>query len=97
MGVFPHEHDSKQYGLIISSYNYIADWMIFLVKTSIAGLALATSQLATTDLPERSHQLEPNFIFQNLDLKYKGKNVTHRHTLILLELQFCKVLLYIIQ
>ena len=28
-----------------------------------AGLALATSQLATTDLPEHSHQPGPHFIF----------------------------------
>ena len=35
--------------------------MIVLVKT-IAGLALATSQLATTDIPERSHQHGLDFI-----------------------------------
>ena len=32
-------------------------------KISIVGLALATSKLATTDLPERSHQPGPDFIF----------------------------------
>ena len=47
----------------ISSCNFIADWTIVLGKISIAGLALATSQLATTDLPERSHQPGPDFIF----------------------------------
>ena len=31
--------------------------------TSIFGLALATSELATTDLRERSHQPGPDFIF----------------------------------
>ena len=30
---------------------------------SIVGLALATSELATTDLPEYSHQPGPDFIF----------------------------------
>ena len=47
----------------ISRCNFNADWMIVLGKISIAGLALATSQLATTDLLERSHQPGPNFIF----------------------------------
>ena len=32
-------------------------------KISIVGLTLATSELATTDLPERSHQPGPDFIF----------------------------------
>ena len=32
-------------------------------KISIVGLALATSELVTTDLPERSHQPGPDFIF----------------------------------
>ena len=32
-------------------------------KISIAGLALATSQLGTTDLPEHSHQPGPDFNF----------------------------------
>ena len=48
------------------SCNFIADWTIFLGKISIAGLALATSQLATTDLPECSYQPGPDFIFQNI-------------------------------
>ena len=39
----------------VSSCNFIADWTIVMRKTSISivGLALATSELATTDLPER--------------------------------------------
>ena len=32
-------------------------------KISIVGLALATSELATTDLPECSHQPGPDLIF----------------------------------
>ena len=32
-------------------------------KISIVGLAIATSKLAATDLPERSHQTGPDFIF----------------------------------
>ena len=32
-------------------------------KISIVGLALATSELATTDLPERSHQPGPDLFF----------------------------------
>ena len=47
----------------ISSCNLIADWTIIMGKTSIVGLALATSELATTDLPERSHQPGLDFIF----------------------------------
>ena len=47
----------------ISSCNFIADWTIVMGKISIVGLALAISQLATTDLPERSHQPGPDFIF----------------------------------
>ena len=48
--------------------------MIVLGEISIAGLALATSQLATTDLPECSHQPGPDFIFfQNVCL---GRNVS---------------------
>ena len=33
-------------------------------KISIVDLALATRELVTTDLPERSHQPGPDFIFQ---------------------------------
>ena len=47
----------------ISSCNFIVDWAIFMGKISIVGLALATGELATTDLPERSHQPGPDFIF----------------------------------
>ena len=47
----------------ISSCNFIADWTIVVGKTSIIALALATSELATTDLLERSHQPGPDFIF----------------------------------
>ena len=36
----------------ISSCNFIADWTIVMGKISIVGLALATSELATTDLSE---------------------------------------------
>ena len=48
---------------IISSCNFIVDWTIVVGKISIFGLALATSELATTDLLERSHQPGPDFIF----------------------------------
>ena len=37
----------------------------------MAGLALTTSQLAKTDLPECSHQPGPDFIFQNVRLGRK--------------------------
>ena len=47
----------------ISSCNFIADWTIVMGKIYIVGLTLATSELATTDLPERSHQPGPDFIF----------------------------------
>ena len=47
----------------ISSCNFIADWMIVMGKISIVGLAIATSKLATTDLPEHSHQPGLDFIF----------------------------------
>ena len=47
----------------ISSCNFIADWTIVMGMISIVGLALASSELATTDLLERSHQPEPDFIF----------------------------------
>ena len=49
---------SVQHGLNyrISSCNFIADWMIDMGKIYIVGLALATSELAITDLPGRSHQ-----------------------------------------
>ena len=47
----------------ISSCNFIADWMIVMWKLSIVCLALATSELATTYLPERSHQPGLDFIF----------------------------------
>ena len=47
----------------IRSSNFIADWTIDMGKVSIVGLALSTSELATTDFPERSHQPGPDFIF----------------------------------
>ena len=54
--------------------NFIVDWTA-MGKISIVGLALATSELATTDLPERSHQPGPDFIFpsffQNIRLGRK--------------------------
>ena len=50
-------------GFTVSSCNFIADWTIVMGKISIVGLAVATSELATTDLPERSHQPGPDFIF----------------------------------
>ena len=40
-------------------------------KISIVGLTLATSKLATADLPEQSHQPGPDFIFQNVRLGRK--------------------------
>ena len=46
-----------------SSCNFIADWTIVMGKISIVGLALVTSELATPDIPERSHQPGPEFIF----------------------------------
>ena len=47
----------------ISSCNFIADWTIVMGKIHIVGLALTTSELATTDFPEHSHQPGPDFIF----------------------------------
>ena len=66
VGVFPHEHAQcgTWINYRISRCNFIADWTIFLMwKISIAGLTLATSQLATTDLLEHSHHPGPDFIF----------------------------------
>ena len=54
---------SVQHGLI-NSCNFIADCTIVNGKISIVGLALATSKLATINLPEHLHQLGPDFIFQ---------------------------------
>ena len=56
----------------INSFDFIADWTIVLGKISIVGLALATSELATTDLPERLHQPRHDFIFQNVSLGRKA-------------------------
>ena len=66
MGVFPHEHAQCEtwVNYRISRCNFIADWTIVLWKIFIAGLTLATSQLATTDLLEHSHHPGPDFIFQ---------------------------------
>ena len=47
----------------ISSCNFIAVRTIVMGKISVVGLALATRELATTDLPERSHQPGPDFVF----------------------------------
>ena len=65
VGVFPHEHAqcATWINYRISRCNFIADWTIVLWKISIAGLTLATSQLATTDLLEHSHHPGPDFIF----------------------------------
>ena len=63
-----------QHGLI-NSCNFIADCTIIYGKISIAGLALATSKLATINLPEHLHQLGPDFIFKNV---YLGRNVSFR-------------------
>ena len=52
-------------GAIVHSCNFIADCTIVYGMISIAGLALATSKLATINLPEHLHQLGPDFIFQN--------------------------------
>ena len=64
MGVFPHEHArcATWLNYRIGSCNFIADWMIVLGKISF-GLALAISQLATTDRSERSYQHEQDFTF----------------------------------
>ena len=40
-------------------------------KISIVGLALATSELATADLLEHSHQLDRTSFFQNFRLGRK--------------------------
>ena len=47
----------------INSCYFVLDWTTIMGKTSIVGLALATSELATNDLPECSHQPGPDFIF----------------------------------
>ena len=49
----------------ISSCNVMADWTIVMVKIYIVGLALATSELATTDLLDRTS------FFQNVRLGRK--------------------------
>ena len=61
MGVFPHEHAQCETWINyrVSRCNFIEDWTIVLWKISIAGLTLATSQLATTDLLHPG----PDFIF----------------------------------
>ena len=71
---------SVQRGLITEqvcscSCNFIADWTIVLGKISIAGLDLATCQLATTDLLEHSHPPGLDFFFQNIHL---GRKVSFR-------------------
>ena len=65
VGVFPNEHAQCETWINyrISRCNFIADWTIVLWKISIAGLTLATSQLATTDLLEHSHHPGPDLIF----------------------------------
>ena len=65
VGVFPHEHAQCETWINyrISRWNFIADWTIVLWKIFIAGLTLATSQLATTSLQEHSHHPGPDFIF----------------------------------
>ena len=63
---------SVQCGLITARRcNSIADWTMVLGKIPIASLALATSQLATTDLLERSHQPGLDFIFSLTLLVFK--------------------------
>ena len=47
----------------ISSCNFIVDWTIVMGMISIVGLALASSELATTDLLEHSHQPGPTSFF----------------------------------
>ena len=64
---------SVQHGLI-NSCNFIADCTIVYGMISIAGLALATSKLATINLPEHLHQLGPDF-FKNVRL---GRNASFR-------------------
>ena len=51
------------YRINTCSCNFIADWTIVMGKISIVGLTLATRELATTDLPECSHQPGLDFIF----------------------------------
>ena len=65
MGVFLHKHVqcATWINYRISTCNFIADWMIVLENIYIAGLALVTSLLATTDFPEHSYQPGPDFIF----------------------------------
>ena len=66
---------SVQLGLIteyLRSCNFFADWTIVLGKISIVGLALATSQLPTTDVSEHSHQPGPDFVFPKLTFGKKN-------------------------
>ena len=73
VGVLPHEHAQCETWINyrISRCNFIADWMIVLGKISIAGLILATSQLATTDLLEHSHHPGPDFILSKQSIRGK--------------------------
>ena len=65
MGVFTHEHAQCAAWVKLQNkwLQFIADWTIVMGNISIVGLALATSELATTDLPERSHRPGPDFKF----------------------------------
>ena len=74
MGVFPPEHAqcATWINYRIRNCKFIADWTIVLGKISIAGLALASSQLATTDLLERSHQPGLDFILPKRSFEKKS-------------------------
>ena len=66
VGVFPHEH--AQYATWINTELVAAlllwtGWSSRGIYIIIAGMALATIQLATTLLPECSHKCWPDFIF----------------------------------
>ena len=74
VGVFPYEHVQCAiiYRTRAHSCNFIADRTIVLGKISIAGLVLTTSQLATTDLLEHSHQHGLDFIFPKRPFREKS-------------------------
>ena len=61
MGVFPNEH--VQCTTWVKLQNKTADWMIIMGKISIVGLALASGELATTDLPSIHINLDPTSFF----------------------------------
>ena len=77
VNVCPHVHAQcatwiKYRILTYCSCNFIADWTVILGKISIVGLALATSQLPTTDISERSYQPGSDFVFPKLTFGKKS-------------------------